>query len=190
MATKAAVNAFADFDPLAPAAASHSAWPLGPQQSQPPTLPAANTIPATAATLPSRTRSQRRRARKKGVQAVPPVPELTHPVAVAPWEEDPELVAAEQQEANRAAIRKALRAKQQQRSSKFALSQAREEAATEIGTGTLLPTALSEGFDAKTLQALLKKTGHATADAPSMRRLKRAMQNMPAGYLAALGAGK
>jgi len=208
------VDAFGDFDPLAPKAIGISA--AAPAAEAKPSLGDSDlaAVPAAAlpaALLPSRSRSQRRRdARKKqlggGAGASGAPSNLSHgsshgndssapglgappPARVAaPWEEDPEVEAAEQREANRAALRKALKNKRMQRSTKFALGQA--DASAENGTDTTAAAgpALPAGVDAKMIQALLRKTGHATADAPSMRKLRRAMQAMPAGYLAALGA--
>lgn len=205
VATAAKHDAFADFDPLCA-----TATPARPTTEE---IPAPNDAAAQPADvtpqLPSRSRSQRRRAARKQsagqrtegerqagaaagtrpmAAATGPAP-ASIPRAAAPWEDDPEADAAEQREANRAALKKALRNKRQQRSSKFALSQSESHEAGTAGTMPADPSAmLPTGLDAKMLQAILRKTGHATADAPSMRKLKRAMQSMPAGYLAALGA--
>ena len=104
----------------------------------------------------------------------------------APWEDDPEGDAAERKEANRAALKKALRNKRQQRSSKAALSHADEEsAATGVSAQEMLS---STRIDAKMIQTLMRKSGQATDNAPSARKLKRLMAAMPPGYLAAMAA--
>jgi hypothetical protein len=198
--TAAKHDAFADFDPLCATAATTTARTTT-------EIPAKPAAPDVTPQLPSRSRSQRRRAARKqssgqrkegeqqaGAAASGPTPAPASglapaPRTAAPWEDDPEADAAEQKEANRAALKKALRNKRQQRSSKFALSQSDAHEAGAAGTMPADPSAmLPAGLDAKMLQTILRKTGHATADAPSMRKLKRAMQSMPAGYLAALGA--
>ena len=100
---------------------------------------------------------------------------------------------AEQREASRQALRKAIRSKRQQRSSRQALAQEHQHQQGERPEG-LMPSAaqlpdLMGKLDPKTVQAIMKKAGLTPENMPSSRKLRRAAGSLPPAYVAALMGG-
>jgi 2-oxoglutarate dehydrogenase complex dehydrogenase (E1) component-like enzyme len=198
---------FEGFDPLQPvpagpgeciaaataAAASPPAAAVA--ADSPPAAASPPAATAAAAALPApatRRRRHRNRARTAPGSEPAAAAAAAGPRVAAPWEEDTEAEAAEQREANRLALRKAIRSKRQQRSSQQALSRAEEmqqarDAAPGMAGAAATPDAdLLGKIDARTLQAIMKKAGFATDNLPSSRRVRRLMQNLTPAQMAAM----
>lgn len=210
-ATAATSFSFADFDPLA--ATLPVAGSAGPPSSQgepkasaspclPDEAPAAAAAAVAGPQLPSRSRSRRRRRAVKNAAPCSGEAGLGAGagagVSAAPWDDNPEAEAAERREDAKKALREAIKAKRAGRTGKQAL-QARAEAASESGAHQPLagasaaegpsPVGLPQGLNAQMVQAMMKSAGMGGAAAPSMRKLRRMMANMPEAYLMAKAAG-
>jgi hypothetical protein len=111
----------------------------------------------------------------------------------APWVENAEVEAAEDREARRAALRKAIAAKQTQRTNRRALA-AREtkESAGEGGGG--IEGALSQldpsQINSAMLQSAAAKLGIPASQIPNRRTLLRKLGNLSAAELMAASAAK